>query len=118
MIHLLLATLLAAASPAIPIPGEDTKIVLTGDPDKDAPLVCVAMVGEKVDKALAGEPVTSSVIYSYSVAYKLTEEQVKKLGRDCSLLEMGFLIGVNAERNGLLNKAEPEPENKGLTTAF
>lgn len=118
MFQLLFAALLATATPAMPAPGEDTQITLTGDPVKDAPIICLTMVAEKVENALAGKPAISVVLPAYSVAYKLTGEQTEKLVRECTFFETGFLVGVNAERNGMLNKADPEPENKGLTTAF
>lgn len=118
MFQLLVATLLATATPAMPVPGEDTKITLSGDPVQDAPIVCLAMVAEKVENALAGKPATSAVLPAYSVAYKLTGEQAATLVRECTFFETGFLVGVNAERSGMLNKADPAPEAKGLTTAF
>lgn len=106
MFQLLIAAFLATASP------------LSGDPAKDTPIVCMMMVADKVDNALNDRPVVSVAIPAYSLAFKLTKEQTKKLEQDCKLFEIGFMIGVKAERDGLLIKPIEQSEKQGLTTAL
>ncbi len=118
MLQLLFAALLATAAPGPTPPQEEPKITITGDPAKDAPLVCLRMVSEKVEAALEGKPPISNAVVVYSITFQLTDEQKAKLVHDCLMFESGFMIGVAAERQGLLTKQEPAPESKGLTTTF
>lgn len=118
MLQLVFAALLATAAPGPTPPQEEPKITITGDPVKDAPLVCLRMVSEKVEAALEGKPPISNALVIYSVTFQLSDEQKMRLVQDCSMFETGFMIGVAAERQGLLTKQEPATEPKGLTTTF
>ena len=111
MLQLFIAAFLSLAAPA---PVEASPF--TGDVAKDTPIVCMMMVAEKVDNAMNDRPVVSVAIPAYSAAYKLSKEQTEKLEQDCAMFEFGFMVGVNAERKGLLTKPVEVPETKGLTT--
>ncbi len=118
MLQLLFAALLATAAPGPTPPQEEPKIAITGDPVKDAPLVCLRMVSEKVEAALEGKPPISSALVVYSITFQLNDEQKMRLVQDCSMFETGFMIGVASERQGLLTKQAETPEQEGLKTTF
>lgn len=118
MLQLFLAALLASAAPATSPPVEAPTTTITGDPAKDAPLICLKMVSDKVEAALAGKPPISAALTLYSIAFELSDEQKGKLERDCWLFERGFMIGVQAEREGRLTVWFPQEEKKPLSSSF